>query len=79
LAFREKIDRRENAMLDVLTKRPRSLEDLVAHRFLYSPGHHDIYIEEAERHTLVHHLDELIAAGRVALDGGIYSRVQGGR
>jgi glyoxylase-like metal-dependent hydrolase (beta-lactamase superfamily II) len=78
-AFREKIDRREHAILDALAERPRSLEDLAAHRFLYPPGHHDIYIEDAERHTLVQHLDEMIATGRVALDDGIYSPIQGGR
>jgi glyoxylase-like metal-dependent hydrolase (beta-lactamase superfamily II) len=72
-AFREKIDRREHAILAALAERPRSLEDLVAHRFLYPPSHHDIYIDEAERRTLVQHLDELMAAGRAALDDGIYT------
>jgi glyoxylase-like metal-dependent hydrolase (beta-lactamase superfamily II) len=75
--FREKIDRREEAILDAIAGQPRSLDDLVAHRFLYPPGYQDIYIEEAERNTLVQHLDELLAAGRVALDDGIYSSVQG--
>jgi glyoxylase-like metal-dependent hydrolase (beta-lactamase superfamily II) len=75
-AFREKIDRREQAILDALAVAPRSLDDLVANRFLYPPGHYDIYIEDAERTSLVQHLDELIAAGRVALDDGIYRRVR---
>src|SRR5208283_1140797 len=55
-AFREKIDRRERAILDALAGEPRSLDGLVAHRFLYPPGYDDIYIEEAERNTLMQHL-----------------------
>jgi glyoxylase-like metal-dependent hydrolase (beta-lactamase superfamily II) len=76
-AFREKIDQRENAILDAIATEPRSLDDLVVHRFLYPPGYHDIYIDEAERNTLTQHLNELIAAGRVALENGVYSPVQG--
>jgi len=72
-AFKEKIDRREQAILDALAAQPRSLDALVSHRFLYPPGYGEIYIEDAERKTLVEHLDELIAAGRVTLREGIYS------
>jgi glyoxylase-like metal-dependent hydrolase (beta-lactamase superfamily II) len=74
-AFREKFDRRERAILGALAECPCSLDELVAHRFLYPPGHHDIYIEEAERNTLLQHLDEMIAAGRVALENEIYRPV----
>lgn len=76
-AFKEKIDQRERAILCALAVQPRSLNALVSHRFLYPPDYHDVYIEDAERKTLIEHLDELIAAGRVALRGGIYSRVPG--
>ena len=76
-AFKEKIDQRERAIVDALAAMPRSLDALVSHRFLYPPDYHDVYIEDAERKTLVEHLDELIAAGRVALRDGIYSRVLG--
>ena len=71
-AFREKIDRREQALLNALAAQPRSLDALVSHRFLYPPGYGEIYIEDAERKTLLEHLEELIAAGRVALRDGIY-------
>jgi glyoxylase-like metal-dependent hydrolase (beta-lactamase superfamily II) len=75
-AFREKLDRRERAILDALTVQPRSLDALVAHRFLYPPGYGELYIDDAERKTIGEHLAELIAAGRVALRDGIYSRVK---
>jgi len=73
-AFKEKIDRREQAILAALAAQPRSLDALVSHRFLYPPDYGEIYIEDAERKTLVEHLDELTAAGRVTLREGIYSR-----
>ncbi len=74
-AFKEKIDRREQAILGALAAQPRSLEALVAHRFLYPRDYDDIYIEDAEHNTLVAHLDELVAAGRVALHDGVYSAI----
>ena len=74
-AFREKIDQRGHAILEALSTRPRSLDELVAHRFLYPPDYHDVYIDDAERKTIAEHLAELIAAGRVALRDGTYSRV----
>jgi glyoxylase-like metal-dependent hydrolase (beta-lactamase superfamily II) len=74
-AFRAKIDQREQAILGALALQPRSLDALVAHRFLYPPDFSEIYIDDAERKTIAEHLDELIASGRVALRDGIYSRV----
>ena len=74
-AFKEKIDRRERAILGALATQPRSLDALVSHRFLYPPDYSDIYIDDAERKTVVEHLDELIASGRVALHDGVYSRI----
>jgi glyoxylase-like metal-dependent hydrolase (beta-lactamase superfamily II) len=74
-AFKEKIDRREHAILGALAAQPRSLDALVSHRFLYPPDYSELYIDDAERKTIVEHLDELIASGRVALRDGAYSRV----
>lgn len=74
-AFKEKIDRRRDAILAALVAQPRSLDALVSQRFLYPPGYGDVYIDDAERRTIAEHLDELIAAGRVMLREGIYSRV----
>jgi len=76
-AFKEKIDRRAEAILGALAAQPRSLEALVAHRFLYPPGYYDIFVEDAERKSILEHLNELIAAGRAALDEGIYRQVPG--
>lgn len=73
-AFKEKIDRREQAILAALAAQPRSLDALVSHRFMYPPGYGEIYIDDAERKSLMEHLDELTEAGRVALRDGIYSR-----
>ncbi len=71
-AYAEKIDRRGEAILAALAEQPRSLEALVAQRFLYPPHYEDLYIDDAERKTLTEHLDELIAAGRVEEKDGIY-------
>ena len=76
-AFEEKFDLRREAILGALAAQPRSLDALVSHRFLYPPDYHDVYIEDAERRTIAEHLDELIAAGRVALREGTYSAVPG--
>lgn len=76
-AFREKFDMRAQAILGAVAAQPCSLDELVAHRFLYPPGYHDVYIEDAERKTIAEHLAELIAAGRVALHEGIYRPVSG--
>ena len=75
-AFTEKIDRRERRILDALSAQPRSLDELGSRRFLYPPDYADLYIDDAERKTLIEHLDELVAAGRVALRDGVYSRVK---
>ena len=76
-AFREKFDMRAQAILGAVAAQPRSLEELVAYRFLYPPDYEDVYIEDAERKTIAEHLAEHIAAGRVALDEGIYRPVAG--
>jgi glyoxylase-like metal-dependent hydrolase (beta-lactamase superfamily II) len=75
-AFTEKIDRRERAILAALDEQPRSLDALVAQRFVYPPDYGELYIDDAERKSIGEHLAELIATGRVALHDGIYSRVK---
>jgi glyoxylase-like metal-dependent hydrolase (beta-lactamase superfamily II) len=76
-AYKQKFDRREQAILRALEAQPRALDALVAHRFLYPQDYQELYIEDVERKSLLEHLDELIAAGRVALRDGIYSRAAG--
>jgi glyoxylase-like metal-dependent hydrolase (beta-lactamase superfamily II) len=74
-AFKAKIDRREEAILGALATQPHTLDSLVSHRFLYPPGHSDVYIDDAERKTIVEHLDELIRSDRVLLRDGVYRRI----
>jgi glyoxylase-like metal-dependent hydrolase (beta-lactamase superfamily II) len=74
-AFRDKIDRREQAMLQAIGPRGRTLEELVAHRFMYPPGYQDVFVEDAERKCLREHLGLLLAAGRVREEGGVYRAV----
>jgi hypothetical protein len=71
-AFGERIDARERAILEEMGRGPRTLEQLVEHRFLYPRGHQDLWVDDAERFTLRQHLAELVADGRVALEGDIY-------
>jgi len=71
--FTAKLDQREQRLLGLLGERPRTLDELVACRLLYPPGHQDIWVDEAERRSISQHLDELLAAGRVArLEDGHY-------
>jgi len=71
-AFRDKIAQRERAILAELAQGPRSLQQLVEHRFLYPRGFEVVYAEDAERHTLLAHLTEWLASGRVVEEGGLF-------
>jgi len=71
-AYAAKLDRREQAIADFLASRPSSLDELVAHRFLYPQGYALDFVDSAERRTTAQHLDALLAAGRVREHGGRY-------
>jgi glyoxylase-like metal-dependent hydrolase (beta-lactamase superfamily II) len=71
-AFAGKIEARERAVAAFLAQAPRTLAELVEHRFLYPRGHDDVYIDEAERRTTEQHLASLAAAGRVREESGRY-------
>jgi glyoxylase-like metal-dependent hydrolase (beta-lactamase superfamily II) len=62
--FAARIGERERALLDFLAA-PRSLDELVAHRFLYPASAQMSFIDAAERRTIRQHLDRLVAQGRV--------------
>jgi len=62
--FAGRIAERERALLEFLAA-PRTLDELVAHRFLYPPHAQMSFIDAAERRTIVQHLDRLAAQGRV--------------
>lgn len=69
-AFASRLDAREEAIADHLRRMPSTLEELVAHRFVYPPELDDLYYEDAERRTIEQHLAALALAGRAAEEGG---------
>ena len=75
--FAARIAEREAALLEFLAE-PRSLTDMVRHRFLYRP-HVDLpFIDAVERRTIEQHLDRLLAGGEVERCGSdLYRRVGG--
>jgi len=62
--FAGRIAEREAALLDYLAE-PRTLDELVRHRFLYPPHAQLSWIDNAERRTISQHLDRLSAQGAV--------------
>jgi glyoxylase-like metal-dependent hydrolase (beta-lactamase superfamily II) len=78
-AFRERLDRfaaviatREQRLLDFLAA-PRSLDEIVAHRFVYRPGDAVPFADDVERRSMGQHLARLLAQQRVAeIDGDRY-------
>ena len=67
-AFAGRIDEREARLLQMLAGGPRSLAQLVEQRLLYPPEASDLWVGCAEARSIVQHLDELSADGRVAVD-----------
>jgi glyoxylase-like metal-dependent hydrolase (beta-lactamase superfamily II) len=70
-AFLERLDRfaaviatREARLLAFLAA-PRTLDDIVAHRFVYRPGDAVAFADDVERRSMRQHLDRLLASGRV--------------
>jgi glyoxylase-like metal-dependent hydrolase (beta-lactamase superfamily II) len=70
-AFRERIDRfaaviatRESRLVEYLAV-PRTLEEIVAHRFVYRPGDPVAYADPIERRSMSQHLERLVGEGRV--------------
>jgi glyoxylase-like metal-dependent hydrolase (beta-lactamase superfamily II) len=70
-AFLERLDRfaaviaaREARLVEFLAA-PRTLDEVVAHRFVYRPGDPVVFADDVERRSMRQHLDRLLAAGRV--------------
>ena len=75
-AFAGKIDERSERLLALLAPAPQSLDWLVRQRLLYPPEHDALWVDCAERRSIGLHLDELLADGRVRLQGdGRFLRV----
>ncbi len=66
--FTAKIAERERAMLEFLSE-PHTVEEMVAHRFLYPPHVTMSFIDAAERRTIEQHLARLQRAEQVRSDG----------
>ena len=62
-------------ILAALAPAGRTLEELVAQRFMYPPGYQDVFVDDAERKCLREHLAELLADGRASLEDGRYRAV----
>ena len=62
--YQEVIARRERAILEYLSE-PRSLEDLVTHRFVYRPHVQLLFADAVERRSAALHLERLMARGLV--------------
>jgi len=72
-AYAAKLDEREQRLLALLRESPRTLAQLVEHRLLYPPGFDGAWVADAEARTISQHLAELLADGRVRVDGqGVY-------
>lgn len=70
-AFASMIDKREAALLDYI-EAPRTLEEIVQHRFVYRPGYEGLMVDAIEERSMSMHLDRLVRDGRVALEGDRY-------
>lgn len=62
--FTARIGEREQALLEYLTQ-PRTLAEMIAHRFLYRPDVELSFADAAEKRTIEQHLDRLLAQNRV--------------
>ncbi len=77
-AFIDRLDRyaariadRERRLLEYLAA-PRTMDDIVAHRFVYRPRDRGTGIPKVERRSAQLHLDRLRRAGRLERDGETY-------
>lgn len=68
-AFGARLDAREQAIVACLRESPSTLEELVAHRFVYPRHADDLYYADAERRCIEQHLEELAREGRVIEEG----------
>jgi glyoxylase-like metal-dependent hydrolase (beta-lactamase superfamily II) len=71
-AFHEVIPRRHQAMLDYLAE-PRTIDDMVAHRFVYRPHVEHVFADSVEHRCASMHLQRMLTRGEAAeVDPGTY-------
>lgn len=63
-AFEAAIPRRHAAMLDFLSE-PRTVADMVQHRFIYRPGVQSVFADRVEARSAELHLDRMRSRGEV--------------
>jgi glyoxylase-like metal-dependent hydrolase (beta-lactamase superfamily II) len=71
-AFASRLDAREEAIAAFLRTSPATLEELIAHRFVYPKELNELFYDDVERRTIAQHLESLAQAGRARRDGEIW-------
>jgi glyoxylase-like metal-dependent hydrolase (beta-lactamase superfamily II) len=71
-AYADKIELREQAIAQAVGRGVCTLDALVEHRFMYPRGHQDVFVEDAERRTIVQHLESLLERGQIVEESGAY-------
>lgn len=66
------LDKREQRLRELLRESPKTLAQLVECRLLYPPGHQDLWVVDAETRSISRHLEEMLADGRVRIEGDAY-------
>jgi glyoxylase-like metal-dependent hydrolase (beta-lactamase superfamily II) len=70
--FAAVIDRRHAAMLEFLAE-PRTVDDMVAHRFIYRPHVEHVFADNVERRSATLHLERMISRGEaIEIEPGRY-------
>ncbi|MBD3648000.1 MAG: MBL fold metallo-hydrolase [Pseudomonadales bacterium] len=72
-SFAAMIDSRESRLLEFIDT-PRTLDEIVAHRFVFRPGAEGFFVEHAERRSMQMHLDRLMRDGEVVQTGEKFKR-----
>ena len=73
--FTSVIQRRHDAMLEFLVE-PRTIEDMVAHRFIYRPHVEMMFVHLVERRSSQMHVDRMLLRGEaVMVEPGRFQRV----
>jgi hypothetical protein len=73
-AFAGMITYREANLLEFLAE-PRTLDDIVAHRFVYRPGTGGEMVDQIERRSMSMHLERLLKGNQVKQQGDTYEVV----
>ena len=71
--FAGRIAERDAAIEEFLAE-PRTIEEMVAHRFLYPPHASAPFLDAVEKRTIEQHLKRAMARGRIRSEAGRYFR-----